>query len=223
MLRLPAPSVATLILTTVLLAWTLPVKSQVAVVFPTNTVEYERLYGHEPTQSQLEEVSRLRSRYSGTVTEIRSLNDFQALLQSDNRLVFLVGHNDLGEFKFTSGESQSLQRLSEMVENSNKLGVYLTCRGACSVDAPATRKNTTLSEALLLATALNSRFFYVNNPSNMKPLDLPQRVDPVPPGSRASLVFPQQRFFAGTMVAARRPGRCRHLLRATGTSPADSG
>lgn len=164
-MKIPTSKLVPICVAAVLLVQTYEAAAQVAAALATNATDFEKLYGYEPTESELERISRLRAEHAGDMSELGSWRDFEILLESEDRLLILVGHNEDGNFRFPSGETETLQRLASLVEDRNKIGIFLTCKGACFTNAPATRKSTNLNDALLLAMILKDRFFFVNNPS----------------------------------------------------------
>ncbi|MEM6931980.1 MAG: hypothetical protein AAF526_00155 [Pseudomonadota bacterium] len=131
---------------------------------PNNSAEYERIFGYEPTDGELDKIESIRERFSGGFETLSYLTDFERVLRTDRKLIILVGHNESGQFVFPSGQRAELSDLAEQVERAGKFGVFLTCNGACYTDAPANRLKTSYGDAFTLAAELQHKFWNVDEP-----------------------------------------------------------
>lgn len=162
----------------------LPAQGAILSALPKDPKEYEKVFGYEPTGGELDTVRRsLRTEYGQQIQTVKTLSDFQRVLDSSEQPLVLVGHNEEGVFRFASGESRPIDQLSKMVEESDKIGVFLTCRGSCYTDAPAPRFKINWVDALILAAVINRAFADFDPPSGPGPV--PPRSGPSPPSGQA--------------------------------------
>lgn len=158
---------------------------------PSTPEEYNNVFGFEPTESEILNIKRLEKEFAVKNVKFRSRADFNLFLQGNSPLLIMVGHNEKGEFKFTSGESLAIADMSNAIEQHEKLGVFLTCNGACYTDSPAPRLKTTLAEALVLAAQIQHRFANLKEQEPSSP-SLLRNPDPIKPNFSSSKLTPLQ-------------------------------
>ena len=136
-----------------------PAQGVIVSTTPEGRVQFEHVYGHEPTDAELNSIRSLREKYGGQIEYAETLEDLkQKILKSSDQLFIIIGHNSKGDFRFPSGESIQLDLLSGFFETSDKIPVFLTCRGSCYIDAPAPGRKMKMSHAFALAEDLSDRF-----------------------------------------------------------------
>ncbi|MCA1511099.1 hypothetical protein [Bradyrhizobium sp. NBAIM01] len=135
-----------------------PSRSEIIAAYPKNADQYEKVFGHEPMGNELISVQEAVHAAMAPVSRMDSLAEYSKLAREGKGLLILVGHNGQGHFKFSSGESAKIEELDRIARDANRIGVFLTCNGACYTNSPAPRLKTTFKDAFTLAGEIENRF-----------------------------------------------------------------
>jgi hypothetical protein len=139
--------------------------AEVLGAVPQNADQYEKIFGHQPIGNELGSVDQAVKAAHVPVLPLSSLAQYSDRAKNGKGLLILVGHNGQGEFKFSSGESVKLDELARIARENDRLGVFLTCNGACYTGAPAPRLKTTFKDAFTLAGEIEHRFSNLSSPA----------------------------------------------------------
>lgn len=175
-------SVRFLVFISISILTALPAQSAILSALPQERNEYEKVFGYEPTEGELKSLRSLQTEDGQQTQAVKTLRDFQNVLDSREQTLIMIGHNEEGVFRFASGESKPIGELSQMVESSNKVGVFLTCHGSCYTDAPAPRFKINWINAFALAAILNRTFANSGTPPDPGPV--PPRPSPSVPSKK---------------------------------------
>jgi hypothetical protein len=174
--------------------------AEVLGAVPQDADQYERIFGHRPIGNELGAVDQAVKAAQVPVVPLSSMAQYSERAKNGKGLLILVGHNGRGEFKFSSGESIKLEELARIAHENDRLGVFLTCNGACYTSVPAPRLKTTFKDALALAGEIEHRFSNFGSP-------------------RDSIVLPVAHNFSAPALAS---DECAALLSKPGQAAASS-
>jgi hypothetical protein len=139
--------------------------AEILGAIPQDANQYEKIFGHQPIGNELGSVDQAVEAAHVPVLSLSSLAQYSERAKNGKGLLILVGHNGQGEFKFSSGESVKLDELDRIARENDRLGVFLTCNGACYTSAPAPRLKTTFKDAFSLAGEIEHRFSNLGSPA----------------------------------------------------------
>jgi hypothetical protein len=133
------------------------------IVAPTTTDEFARMFGREPSSSEVNDMNAFQVKAKASLTQATRMHqlmasDFEAILkESKSSFEILVGHNDGGSFKFPDGSAMDLADMLGTAWKYGKQLIVVSCKAVQNSgvnDVLGTTREITYPEGLFIAEAL---------------------------------------------------------------------
>jgi hypothetical protein len=133
------------------------------IVAPATTVDFERIFGRQPSSREADDMKAFQKKAKDSVGEaalsrqLTAKNFEGTLTESKSSFEILVGHNDGGSFKFADGSALNLADMVEAAGKHAKQLILVSCRAVQNSgvkDALGTAREITYPEGLFIAESL---------------------------------------------------------------------